>query len=226
MLNVKTDLFTFLGDLRQKWSPELTADAWFKANTGVHIVEVASKEVPELDLRVYHRFTTGNAKFKSFVLPLLNIKNDDMYIVSTLGVTVFGLYAPYIDRKYYKEPAVYREKVKQVHEKLNRFATAWGDHFDFWHRIINEIGKKRLVEAEANIQIWDSYNALDSTQKGGRIWLCKYDATSPGMAGFFGPVGEKFDKAGISADATGDMVRYYIARTIDEYGRLLFSHTK
>ena len=224
MLNIKTDLFTFLGDLRKKWSPELTDDAWFKANTGVHIVEVASKEVPKLDLHVYHRFTTGNDTFKSFVLPLLNIKNDNMYIVSTLGATVFGLYDPYIDRKYYKEPAVYREKVKQVHEELSRLATAWGDHFDFWYRITNEAGKERLIKS--NIQVWDSYYALDSSQKDKRVWLSRYDTTSsPGMEEFFGPVGEKYDPTAIAAAAIGDIVRYYEAKIIDKWGGAsIFSH--
>lgn len=49
-----------------------------------------------------------------------------MYVVSMLGTTIFGLYDPYIDIKYHKEPAVYQEKVKQVHKNLERLATALG----------------------------------------------------------------------------------------------------
>ncbi len=222
MLNTKLDLITFLGDLRQKWSPKLTADQWFKSNTGVHIVEVPSKEVPDLNLHLYHRLSTGDASFQKFILPLLNIKNDDMYVVSTLGATIFGMYDPYIDLKYRKEPEVYQEKVKQVHKELDRLSVAWGDHFDFWYRMTNENGKKRL--RQANIQVWDSYDAIDSSKKSGRTWLYKYTNYSPAVYEFFGPVGERFEPTGISAAATGNFVYFYAARIIDNYGTAIFTH--
>ena len=69
------------------------------------------------------------------------------------------MYDPYIDLKYRKEPEVYQEKVKQVHKELDRLSAAWGNHFDFWYRMTNENGKKRL--RQANVQVWDSYDAID-----------------------------------------------------------------
>lgn len=217
MLNTKSDLVTFLGDLRKKWSPELNEEDWFKSNTGVHVVEVPSKATPDVDLSLYHRLATGNDTFKSYILPLLNIKSDDMYVVSTLGMTVFGMYDPYIDVKYHKDPKVYQEKVKEVQAKLDRLAKGWGDHMDFWYRIANDAGKKKL--ANTNISVWDTYYAKDASKKGGQFWQSKYDTFSPAMAEFFGSVGEKYDEAGISAEAPyGTMVRYYVARVIDDYG--------
>lgn len=129
----------------------MSEEDWFKSNTGVHLVEVPSKAAPNVDLGLYHRLSTGNDTFKSYILPLLNIKNDDMYIVSTLGMTVFGMYDPYIDVKYHKEPKVYQEKVKEVQAKLDRLASGWGDYMDFWYRISNETVKKRL--ANTNISV-------------------------------------------------------------------------
>lgn len=130
MLNTKSNLVTFLGDLRKKWSLNLSDEKWFRSNTGVYIDEIPSREVPNLNLHIYHRLST-NKELQEYILPLLNIKNDDMYVVSALGTMIFGSYAPYIDLKYQADPVVYREKVEAVHKELVRLSTAWRDHFDF-----------------------------------------------------------------------------------------------
>ncbi|MGS0677527.1 ZmpA/ZmpB/ZmpC family metallo-endopeptidase [Lactobacillus johnsonii] len=222
LLNTKSDLVTFLGDLRKKWAPDLSDEEWFRSNTGVHIVEVPSKEAPDLNLNIYHRLST-NKDLQEYILPLLNVKNDDMYVVSALGMMIFGSYEPYIDVKYHKDPVVYQEKVQAVHKELTRLSTAWRDHFDFWYRMANEEGKKRLTNA--NVQVWDSYNAIDSSKKGGRRWLNKRDTDIPAVAEFFGPLGKMYDAAGLSADAVGNAVRYYVAQVVNNFGGIgILSH--
>ncbi|WP_297585471.1 ZmpA/ZmpB/ZmpC family metallo-endopeptidase [uncultured Lactobacillus sp.] len=222
LLNTKSDLVTFLGDLRKKWAPDLSDEEWFRSNTGVHIVEVPSKEAPDLNLNIYHRLST-NKDLQEYILPLLNVKNDDMYVVSALGMMIFGSYEPYIDVKYHKNPVVYQEKVQAVHKELTRLSTAWRDHFDFWYRMANAEGKKRLTTA--NIQVWDSYNAIDSSKKGGRRWLNKRDTDIPAVAEFFGPLGKMYDAAGLSADAVGNAVRYYVAQVVNNFGGIgILSH--
>ena len=222
LLNTQSDLVTFLGDLRKKWTPDLSDEEWFRSNTGVHIVEIPSKEAPNLNLNIYHRLST-NKDLQEYILPLLNVKNDDMYVVSALGMMIFGSYEPYIDVKYHKDPVVYQEKVQAVHKELTRLSTAWRDHFDFWYRMANEAGKKRL--SNANIQIWDSYNAIDSSKKGGRRWLNKRDTDIPAVAEFFGPLGKMYEAAGLSADAVGNAVRYYVAQVVNNFGGIgILSH--
>ncbi len=222
LLNTQSDLVTFLGDLRKKWAPDLSDEEWFRSNTGVHIVEIPSKEAPDLNLNIYHRLST-NKDLQEYILPLLNVKNDDMYVVSALGIMIFGSYEPYIDVKYHKDPVVYQEKVQAVHKELTRLSIAWRDHFDFWYRMANEAGKKRL--SNANIQIWDSYNAIDSSKKGGRRWLNKRDTDIPAVAEFFGPLGKIYDAAGLSADAVGNAVRYYVAQVANNFGGIgILSH--
>lgn len=222
LLNTPSDLVTFLGDLRKKWTPDLSDEEWFRSNTGVHIVEIPSKEAPDLNLNIYHRLST-NKDLQEYILPLLNVKNDDMYVVSALGMMIFGSYEPYIDVKYHKDPVVYQEKVQAVHKELTRLSTAWRDHFDFWYRMANEAGKKRL--SNANIQIWDSYNAIDSSKKGGRRWLNKRDTDIPAVAEFFGPLGKMYEAAGLSADAVGNAVRYYAAQVVNNFGGIgILSH--
>ncbi|MEN2515017.1 ZmpA/ZmpB/ZmpC family metallo-endopeptidase [Lactobacillus johnsonii] len=222
LLNTQSDLVTFLGDLRKKWTPDLSDEEWFRSNTGIHIVEIPSKEAPDLNLNIYHRLST-NKDLQEYILPLLNVKNDDMYVVSALGMMIFGSYEPYIDVKYHKDPVVYQEKVQAVHKELTRLSTAWRDHFDFWYRMANEAGKKRL--SNANIQIWDSYNAIDSSKKGGRRWLNKRDTDIPAVAEFFGPLGKMYEAAGLSADAVGNAVRYYVAQVANNFGGIgILSH--
>jgi len=222
LLNTQSDLVTFLGDLRKKWAPDLSDEEWFRSNTGVHIVEIPSKEAPDLNLNIYHRLST-NKDLQEYILPLLNVKNDDMYVVSALGMMIFGSYEPYIDVKYHKDPVVYQEKVQAVHKELTRLSIAWRDHFDFWYRMANEAGKKRL--SNANIQIWDSYNAIDSSKKGGRRWLNKRDTDIPAVAEFFGPLGKIYEAAGLSADAVGNAVRYYVAQVANNFGGIgILSH--
>lgn len=222
LLNTQSDLVTFLGDLRKKWAPDLSDEEWFRSNTGVHIVEVPSKEAPDLNLNIYHRLST-NKDLQEYILPLLNVKNDDMYVVSALGMMIFGSYEPYIDVKYHKDPVVYQEKVQAVHKELTRLSTAWRDHFDFWYRMANAEGKRHLTTA--NIQVWDSYNAIDSSKKGGRRWLNKRDTDIPAVAEFFGPLGKIYEAAGLSADAVGNAVRYYVAQVANNFGGIgILSH--
>ncbi|WP_289687080.1 ZmpA/ZmpB/ZmpC family metallo-endopeptidase [Lactobacillus intestinalis] len=222
LLNTQSDLVTFLGDLRKKWAPDLSDEEWFRSNTGVHIVEVPSKEAPDLNLNIYHRLST-NKDLQEYILPLLNVKNDDMYVVSALGIMIFGSYEPYIDVKYHKDPVVYQEKVQAVHKELTRLSTAWRDHFDFWYRMANAEGKRHLTTA--NIQVWDSYNAIDSSKKGGRRWLNKRDTDIPAVAEFFGPLGKIYEAAGLSADAVGNAVRYYVAQVANNFGGIgILSH--
>ncbi len=222
LLNAQSDLVTFLGDLRKKWTPDLSDEEWFRSNTGVHIVEIPSKEAPDLNLNIYHRLST-NKDLQEYILPLLNVKNDNMYVVSALGMMIFGSYEPYIDVKYHNDPVVYQEKVQAVHKELTRLSTAWRDHFDFGYRMANEAGKKRL--SNANIQIWDSYNAIDSSKKGGRRWLNKRDTDIPTVAEFFGPLGKMYEAAGLSADAVGNAVRYYVAQVVNNFGGIgILSH--
>ncbi len=222
MLNTKSDLVTFLGDLRKKWTPELSDEDWFRSNTGVYINEIFSKELPDLNLHIYHRLST-NKSLQEYILPLLNIKSDDMYVVSALGTVIFGSYDPYIDVKYHKDPEVYQEKVQAVHKEITRLSTGWREYFDFWYRIANNKGKTRL--ANANTLVWDSYDAIDSSKKGGRRWLTKKDTDIPAMAKFFGPLGKTYPPPGITADAGGNEVRYYVAKVISDYGgAAIFSH--
>ena len=222
LLNAQSDLVTFLGDLRKKWTPDLSDEEWFRSNTGVHIVEIPSKEAPDLNLNIYHRLST-NKDLQEYILPLLNVKNDNMYVVSALGMMIFGSYEPYIDVKYHKDPVVYQEKVQAVHKELTRLSTAWRDHFDFWYRMANAEGKRHLTTA--NIQVWDSYNAIDSSKKGGRRWLNKRDTDIPAVAEFFGPLGKIYEAAGLSADAVGNAVRYYVAQVANNFGGIgILSH--
>ncbi len=222
MLNTKSDLVTFLGDLRKKWTPELSDEDWFRSNTGVYIDEIFSKELPDLNLHIYHRLS-ANKSLQEYILPLLNIKSDDMYVVSALGTVIFGSYDPYIDVKYHKDPEVYQEKVQAVHKEITRLSTGWREYFDFWYRIANNKGKTRL--ANANTLVWDSYDAIDSSKKGGRRWLTKKDTDIPAMAKFFGPLGKTYPPPGITADAGGNEVRYYVAKVISDYGgAAIFSH--
>lgn len=222
MLNTDSNLVTFLGNLRKKWSPNLSDEDWFRSNTGVYIDEIPSKEAPDLNLNIYHRLST-NDTLQEYILPLLNIKNDDMYVVSAVGTIIFGLYNPYIDVKYHKDPVVYQEKVQEVHKELARLSTAWRDYFDFWYRMANEKGKARLTNA--NILVWDSYDAIDSSKRCGHRWLMKKDTDIPAMAEFFGPFGKNYEAPGISADATGNEILYYVAKVISNYGgAAIFSH--
>ena len=208
--------------MRKKWTPDLSDEEWFRSNTGVHIVEIPSKEAPDLNLNIYHRLST-NKDLQEYILPLLNVKNDDMYVVSALGMMIFGSYEPYIDVKYHKDPVVYQEKVQAVHKELTRLSTAWRDHFDFWYRMANAEGKRHLTTA--NIQVWDSYNAIDSSKKGGRRWLNKRDTDIPAVAEFFGPLGKIYEAAGLSADAVGNAVRYYVAQVANNFGGIgILSH--
>lgn len=225
-----TALVPFLNQVRQELAPGIDAETWFRANTGVYIYEAPSKEPtlqndPQANVHIYHRLsTTSNLRYRNFILPLLNMKDNDMYIVTTIATTTFGLPARYINQSLRSSnPTLYQQTLQQFDQvTIKTYADDWANYFDFWYRMTNDQGKKLLLTR--NIPIWDSYLIQDSSVHGGEYWADKYNTSVPAIAEFFGPVGDMYRPNGYAAYANGQYVHFVAFRPLDGPGTSTMTH--
>lgn len=216
-------LIGFLNRNRQMFSPELNNEQWFKDNTGVFIYEVPSKENPNAPVGIFRRLATSKrTRYRSFILPLLNIKNNDMFIIVNMSTITFGLNERYIDQGIKQDPEQYQQKVAAVDTALKSFADHWGEYYDFWYRMTNDQGKQLLVSED--IPVWDSYWIPDKALKQGFRWVGKYDQAVPAIEEFFAPVGDMYQANGSGAYASGSYVHFVVDAAGGTHGTSTLTH--
>lgn len=222
-------LVPFLNQTRQELAPGVDAETWFRSNTGVYIYEASSKEPalqnnPQANVHIYHRLsTTANLRYRNFILPLLNMKDNDMYIVTTIATTTFGMPARYINQNLRTtNPTLYQQKLQQFDQSIQTYADDWANYFDFWYRMTNDQGKQLLLTS--NIPVWDSYLLQDSSVQHGQYWADKYNTSVPAIAEFFGPVGDMYRSNGSAAYASGSYVHFVAFRPLDVPGTSTLTH--
>ncbi|WP_438784761.1 ZmpA/ZmpB/ZmpC family metallo-endopeptidase, partial [Enterococcus sp. DIV0765f] len=219
------DLIDFLDKNRKLFSPEMDENTWFKSSTKAYIHEVSSIEVPNAIVQIYPRLKGIYRKeYRNFILPLLNLKDDDVFIVTNMSTITFGLYERYIDEALKSDISVYKERVQEFHNVINRFADMYAVYYDTWYRIADDNVKNQLLTRD--IPVWDGYWIIDNTQSGywKNRWVSKYDETIPAMTEFFGAIGKWYAPNGVGAYANGSLVHFVVDAVVTEYGTSTLTH--
>ncbi|MCR1913781.1 G5 domain-containing protein [Enterococcus hirae] len=220
-----SNLIDFLDKNRQLFSPEMDENTWFKSATKAYICETTSKEVPNAIVQIYPRLKgIYRQEYKNFILPLLNLKSDDVFIITNMSTITFGLYERYIDEAFKSTPSVYEQKVKEFHNVINKFADMYAVYYDTWYRIVDSNVKNQLLTRD--IPVWDGYWIIDNTQSGywKNRWVSKYDETIPAMTEFFGAIGKWYAPNGTGAYANGSLVHFVVDAVVTEYGTSTLTH--
>ena len=222
-----TDLFSTLEHYRKVFLPDKSNNDWFKSQTKAYIVEEKSniEEVKtkqgqagtKYSIGVYDRITSATWKYRNMVLPLLTLPEKSVFVISTMSSLGFGAY----DR--------YRNNDHQASGDLNSFveksaretAERQRDHYDYWYRILDKEGRKKLYRT---ILLYDAYKFGDDRTSGKATVEAKFDSTNPAMKNFFGPVGNKVVHNHHGAYATGDGVYYMSYRMLDKDGAITYTH--
>ena len=101
-LKGEDSVFDFVEAYRKLFLPNKTNNEWFKDNTKAYIVEAKSdiEEVREkqvsptadkkYSIGVYDRISAPSWGYKSMILPLLTMKEESLYAISTLSTLAFG----------------------------------------------------------------------------------------------------------------------------------------
>ena len=231
-LKGEDSVFDFVEAYRKLFLPNKTNNQWLKDNTKAYIVEATSdiKEVREkqvsptadkkYSIGVYDRISAPSWGYKSMILPLLTMKEESLYAISTLSTLAFGSYERYRDRG--ADGAILSgEALRQyVRGKVDQSAKWQRDHYDIWYKVLAPEFKERLYRA---VPVTDAFEVKDTNGRG--YWATLSDKNIDSIYSFFGPAGKYHTpRPNAGAYATGVEAYFVSDRLLDQYGTSVYSH--
>jgi len=216
------DLHTFLDYNRQLLTTDKDMNDWFvNATKGhVYIAERASKnqEITNRKHRAYDNL--NNWLHRNMILPLLNVKKAQMFLISNYNTITFGS----ADKS--------GKIIDQMKADIDLVADRQLTYLDFWYRLAADDVKDRMVKSDFNVAtpVWEGYRV------DGRGWVERYGHTS-GMADYapirevFGPAGRYYKDNKLGAYASiypninaRDAVHFVEIDMMSEYGLSVYTH--
>ena len=231
-LKGEDSVFDFVETYRKLFLPNKTNNEWFKDNTKAYIVEATSdiEEVREkqvsptadkkYSIGVYDRISAPSWGYKSMLLPLLTMKEESLYAISTLSTLAFGSYERYRDRGA-DGVILSGEALRQyVRGKVDQSAKWQRDHYDIWYKVLAPEFKERLYRA---VPVTDAFEVKDTNGRG--YWATLSDKNIDSIYSFFGPAGKYHTpRPNAGAYATGVEAYFVSDRLLDQYGTSVYSH--
>ena len=231
-LKGEDSVFDFVEAYRKLFLPNKTNNEWFKDNTKAYIVEAKSdiEEVREkqvsptadkkYSIGVYDRISAPSWGYKSMLLPLLTMKEESLYAISTLSTLAFGSYERYRDRGA-DGVILSGEALRQyVRGKVDQSAKWQRDHYDIWYKVLAPEFKERLYRA---VPVTDAFEVKDTNGRG--YWGTLSDKNIDSIYSFFGPAGKYHTpRPNAGAYATGVEAYFVSDRLLDQYGTSVYSH--
>ena len=231
-LKGEDSVFDFVEAYRKLFLPNKTNNEWFKDNTKAYIVEAKSniEEVREkqvsptadkkYSIGVYDRISAPSWGYKSMILPLLTMKEESLYAISTLSTLAFGSYERYRDRGA-DGVILSGEALRQyVRGKVDQSAKWQRDHYDIWYKVLAPEFKERLYRA---VPVTDAFEVKDTNGRG--YWATLSDKNIDSIYSFFGPAGKYHTpRPNAGAYATGVEAYFVSDRLLDQYGTSVYSH--
>ena len=216
------DLHAFLDYNRQLLTTDKDMNDWFvNATKGhVYIAERASKnqEIANRKHRAYNNL--NNWLHRNMILPLLNVKKAQMFLISNYNTITFGS----ADKS--------GKTIDQMKADIDLVADRQLTYLDFWYRLAADDVKDRMVKSDFNVAtpVWEGYRVV------GRGWVERYGHTS-GMADYapirevFGPAGRYYKDNKLGAYASiypninaRDAVHFVEIDMMSEYGLSVYTH--
>ncbi|HEW5819059.1 TPA: SIALI-17 repeat-containing surface protein [Streptococcus pneumoniae] len=199
---------------------------WFKKaiEKNAYVVEQPSTN-PAFTNKKYRLYEgINNGQHGRMILPLLNLKNAHLFMISTYNTISFSSF-----EKYGKDTAEKREAFKS---EINKRAKEQVNYLDFWSRLATDNVRDKLLKSQNGVPtpVWDNHNAPGGwpdrfghrkdkpdyapiREFFGRI--DKYHAYKPGYGAY----------AYIFADPQPmDAVYFVMSDLISEYGTSAFTH--
>ena len=216
------DLHAFLDYNRQLLTTDKDMNDWFvNATKGhVYIVERASKnqEIANRKHRAYDNL--NNWLHRNMILPLLNVKKAQMFLISNYNTITFGS----ADKS--------GKTIDQMKVDIDLVADRQLTYLDFWYRLAADDVKDRMVKSDFNVAtpVWEGYRV------DGRGWVERHGHTS-GMEDYapirevFGPAGRYYKDNKLGAYASiypkinaRDAVHFVEIDMMSEYGLSVYTH--
>lgn len=212
----------FLEECRRKWMPDTSVDEWFVQESPAYITENHHSAWDTTNASLYKRLYE-NTVSRAYILPLLTVSEDSIYVIANPASITFGIVDCYIDRDLKKSnPARYgelREKFRQQREQAAKQQSAF---IDFWYRIMQPEKKSLLA---SNRIVLDSLRIDSNKPTAAEQWSDKFgENASLGVREFFTPLNlyGAFMFADGVAEGTG--IRYYLSKALTERGFATYAH--
>lgn len=208
----------FLEENRKKWIPDTSMDEWFLQESPAYIVENSS-DWDTKNASLYRRLYE-DAGFRAYILPLLTVSEDSIYVIANSATITYGIVDCYIDRNLKTDSARYEKLREEFHQQVKQTAKQQTAFIDFWHRIATPEQKGQF---SSNRIVLDSLR-IDS---GGSVqWSDKLgENASLGVREFFTPLNLYATYISlVDGEAAGNGIRYYTSRALTERGLSTYAH--
>ena len=144
----------FLENNKNMFDPSLSINDWFKKSSNAYIVEQKSEYNGELDYLVYNKLKKNSEQ--KYLLPLLNVSENSIYVITTVTTTTFGLVDTYVDREGTTEER--KAQLNEFENKLKETAKRQATFLDFWFRISNKDTHHNLISNRIVLDSLRMYN--------------------------------------------------------------------
>lgn len=218
VLNANT-LTEFLENTKNRLEPNISMNDWYKKASGAYFVERASKEKPNEEYLIYNKLKKYDQKY---ILPLLNVTKNKIYVITTVTTMNLGMIDTYVDQNLTGNE--YDRMFKEFETKAKNAGDKQAGFLDFWFRVSDKtthsnLISNRLVMDSLRLYNKDKYvNAKDTWSKE----LGK--SADKGVTELITPMGlyRPFFTADGQADGIG--VNMFLAKALDDRGLTTYSH--
>ena len=216
-ITTATSLDAFLEEYRKKWIPNTSMDEWFLQESPAFIAENRSSW-DQKNTGIYRRLY-DNPEFRSYILPLLTVSEDSIYMIANSATITFGIVDCYIDRNLKTNPVRYGELREKFRQQMKQAAKQQSAFIDFWHRIATPEQKGKF---SSNRVVLDSLR-IDS---GAAVqWSDKFGKNaSQGVREFITPLNLYDSYMFADGVAEGSGIRYYLSKALTERGLATYAH--
>lgn len=151
----KGSLHDFLTYNMKLFTNETDINVWFKKaiEKNAYVVEQPSTN-PAFANKKYRLYEgINNGQHGRMILPLLNLKNAHLFMISTYNTISFSSF-----EKYGKDTDEKREKFKS---EINKRAKEQVNYLDFWSRLATDNVRDKLLKSQNVVPtpVWDNHNS-------------------------------------------------------------------
>ncbi|HEV3793078.1 TPA: G5 domain-containing protein [Streptococcus pneumoniae] len=151
----KGSLHDFLTYNMKLFTNETDINVWFKKaiEKNAYVVEQPSTN-PAFANKKYRLYEgINNGQHGRMILPLLNLKNAHLFMISTYNTISFSSF-----EKYGKDTDEKREKFKS---EINKRAKEQINYLDFWSRLATDNVRDKLLKSQNVVPtpVWDNHNS-------------------------------------------------------------------
>ncbi len=182
-----------------------TGSSFFK-ETSAAVIKETSQESD------FFEKTKSDTRLKDFLLPLLNLSSDSIYVISTTHTVTVGLTSTYggADSEAFKEA-------------LHKTALSQQAFLDFWRRTSKT---SDALKKSPEVLLIDTL-ATAETGSISQLWSDEYgSAADPGVANFITPMGyyRTYMFVGAEADTNGSLIQFFVSKCLSDTGVNTYSH--